>query len=424
MSQGVRFRSLFVPLSTGVPAALYEPVEGEDCSTVAFMFMHPDANFISHAGCAQLAQRGHRVLGVNSRFANLPGPTGGPYVYHEVIPDAAAGVAHLRSLPGVETVVLVGHSGGGPLFSAYQNLAENGAAAFQGSEKLTQGPDSLDGLPPADALVLLDSHVGYGAHGLFSLDPAVVDESRPTTRDPALDMFEPANGYDPGGTSYSKAFVERYLQAQAERMLRLARHAQDRIARIDTGRGDYPDDEPMVVPGLGSRLWLPDTGLLSRTRGEWPLLRADGSVQVQVVPSLRPRSGRPSDQRGYPGVLVTSVRRFLATHAIRTLPEYGVTGDGLTGVDWHSSYTSAPANLEGVTVPLLSLVMTAHWFPVPNETNFQHAGSQDKEMAMVEGATHWMTPCLAVEQTSGQFGDTLKTTFDHVDRWTRVRFEP
>ena len=117
------------------------------------------------------------------------------------------------------------------------------------------------------------------------------------------------------------------------------------------------------------------------------------------------------------------MRRFLATHAISTFPDYCITVDSLNGVDWHSSYTSVPpANLEGVSVPMLSLVMTAHYFPVPNETNFAHASSRDKEMAMVEGAVHGMTPCTAVEQTPGQFGDTLARTFDYVDRWTSARF--
>ena len=116
----------------GVPAALYEPETRGERSRIAFMFMHPDSGFISHVGCGQLAERGYRALGVNSRFTNMPGPTGGPYVYHEVIPDVAAGVAYLRSLPGVDTVILAGHSGGGPLFSAYQNLAENGAARSVG----------------------------------------------------------------------------------------------------------------------------------------------------------------------------------------------------------------------------------------------------------------------------------------------------
>ena len=421
MTASAPIRSLFMKLETSAPAALYEPEVPGDNARIAFIFIHPDGNFISHLGCTQLAQRGYRTLGVNTRFANMPGPTGGPYVYHEVIPDVAAAVQYVRSLPGVDVVVLAGHSGGGPLFSAYQNLAENGAGVFQRAELLVKGPDSLDGLPRADALVLLDAHVGYGAHALLMLDGALVDETKPSLRDPALDMFEERNGYNPGGvSSYSADFVASYNAGQARRMAGLIAYAEERIAAIDAGQGDYPDDEPMVIPGIGARIWSPDTSLLGRTRGEWPLLKADGGSEVQVVSSVRPPTGKPIDQRGYSGVLVTSVRRFLATHAIRTLPGYRIGEEELTGLDWYSSYTSAPANLEGVTVPLLSLVMSAHYFLAPNETNFAHAASADKEMAIVEGATHSMTPY--VPPTGPQFGDTVATTFDHVAAWTAARF--
>jgi hypothetical protein len=121
-------------------------------------------------------------------------------------------------------------------------------------------------------------------------------------------------------------------------------------------------------------------------------------------------------------VLVTSVRRFLATHAIRALGDYSIGEESLSGIDWHSSYTSAPADLTGVHIPLLSLVMSARYFLVPNEVNFAAAtASADKEMAMVEGAVHMMTPCTAAERTPGEFGDTVQRTFDEVARWTESR---
>jgi pimeloyl-ACP methyl ester carboxylesterase len=416
-------RAGFVKLSSGAPAALYEPVQPEDRGRVAFVFMHPDSGFISHLGCEELAARGFRVLGVNTRFANMPGPTGGPYVYHEVLPDVAAAVAYLRTLPGLDTIVLAGHSGGGPLFSAYQNLAENGVEALRGESLIERAPLELDGVPPADALVLLDGHVGYGAQALLTLDPSVVDEEHPSRRDPALDMFEARNGYEPGGSSFSAQFVAEFNAGQARRMSALVEHARSRVAAIDAGRGEYPDDEPMVIAGIGAaRIWSLDNSLLARTSGSWPLLRGDGTEVTGVVPSVRARSGRPEDQRSYTGVLVTSVRRFLATHAVRATGEYLIGPDFLRGIDWHSSYTSAPANLEGVHVPLLSLAMSAHYFLVPNEVNFAHSASADKQMAMVEGATHGMTPASALERRPGEFGDTVARVFDHVAKWTDERF--
>jgi hypothetical protein len=35
----------------------------------------------------------------------------------------------------------------------------------------------------------------------------------------------------------------------------------------------------------------------------------------------------------------------------------------------------------------------------------------------VEGASHGYGTCRQCETTPGQFGDTLKTLYDYVDRW-------
>jgi hypothetical protein len=59
---------------------------------------------------------------------------------------------------------------------------------------------------------------------------------------------------------------------------------------------------------------------------------------------------------------------------------------------------------------------------VTDETIYNHAASQDKELAFVEGAVHGFTPCRACERTPGEFGDTVKTLFDHVDAWLAARY--
>ena len=76
-------------------------------------------------------------------------------------------------------------------------------------------------------------------------------------------------------------------------------------------------------------------------------------------------------------------------------------------------------NSSGVTVQLsrfpletlnrellgLQLTLRRHWV------------SADKTIAFVEGANHGYTTCTRCEQTPGQYGDTLKTTYDYVDGW-------
>jgi cytidine deaminase len=89
----------------------------------------------------------------------------------------------------------------------------------------------------------------------------------------------------------------------------------------------------------------------------------------------------------------------------------------MRGVDWRSSYTAPPGNVQGISVPLLTIGMTGHWEFLAAEQIHEKAGSADKTIAFVEGATHVFTPCTRCERAPGEFGDTLKTTYDYVDAW-------
>jgi pimeloyl-ACP methyl ester carboxylesterase len=57
----------------------------------------------------------------------------------------------------------------------------------------------------------------------------VVDEDRPLDTDPALDPFNPANGFapPPASSTYAPAFVERYREAQWARVERIDRKARE-----------------------------------------------------------------------------------------------------------------------------------------------------------------------------------------------------
>jgi hypothetical protein len=116
------------------------------------------------------------------------------------------------------------------------------------------------------------------------------------------------------------------------------------------------------------------------------------------------------------------VRQYLSSYAVRTTADYAIGEDCLDGVDWASSSTSTPWNVEHITVPLLIMPMTAHYFLVTDEIIYEHAASTDKSIAFVEGATHGFTPCQACERTPGEYGDTVKRLFDHVDGWLAARF--
>jgi pimeloyl-ACP methyl ester carboxylesterase len=421
----------YVRLRAQTFGLLYSPSVLGPESSVGLILMHPNSDFLNHVGCSEMAKRGYRVLCINGQYFN----TRREYMIWEKVPlDVKPAVEYLRQLPGIQSVVLVGHSGGGQLMPFYQNVAENGVAACRGQGRYVDCPDELGGLPPADAIVMLDAHHGYSANTLTSMDPAVRDEVSPNVVDPALDVFNPNNGYDPAGGTYSDAFKRRYFRAQAERMLRLTDRALGRQLAITQGKGLFADDEPFLLARGQARLWQLDTSLISHTRGAYPILKSDGSTVVGVPRSVRvagvtPGSGgEPSltarTNAAYAtGAVNYTVTSWLSNNALRVDPDrYTVTEDSIEGIDWSSSNTSTPANMQGVRAPVLIMSFTGHYWMVPAEIFFQHAASQDKQLVFVEGATHNITPCRACEQVPGQYGDTVKTTFDYVAGWLRERF--
>ena len=429
----------FVRIAPRVPGVVYAPVTQAGAG-VAVVVMHDNNDFLDHPATVNLASRGYTVLAANNRFT--PDVEDRDTDWDDALRDLGAAMRFARRLPGIERVVLLGHSSGAPLAAAYQNIAENGVKACQGPEKITPCPASLAGFERADALVLLDPIFGLGANVLASVDPA----EGAGEAGAALDMYAPANGFSPGGAQYSEAFRRRFLAAQAARNARLIETALERRRVLDAGRGDYADDEPFVVPGATRtpRLWRPDLALLSHTRGAHLLLRGDGSRSTEVVRTVRVPSGlstsvadrrdRDAAQPGAAassraarpllngGTLNTTVRRFLSTFASRSTADYGIGESAVSGIDWHSSYTSTPGSLEGVSVPLLVMGMTGHYWIVSAETAWEHAASRDKSVAFVEGATHSFTPCEPCTRTPGQFGDTVAATFDHVAGWIGERF--
>lgn len=400
-------RSSFVRVGRA-QAMLYENRAAR--KSVAVLVMHSDSDYLTFSAGIELAERGYTVLCANTE-ASKP-----LFMKLGAVKDC---VEYLRGLDYVEKVVLFGHSGGATLMTAYQNVAESGGKNLRGNNMILKLSERLPELPGADGVMLVDPNWGNGAMTLFSLDPAVVTEGNPRRLDPELDLFNPANGFDPEGSHYSESFIRKFLRAQGERNNRLIDLALERLHLIEAGKGLYDDDEPFLVVGgdsnfMNNKLYAQDVSLMSRTRKEYTLLHGDGSCTREIIHTVRTPQNRRSLTANYrDGLLVTTVRRFLDSSCVRAGSDYYYGADTISGVDWSGCYCCTTGNVADVTVPLLVMGMTNGWEFSSVEGIAERAASRDKTVAFVEGATHMFCP----ERGDTRFGDTLKTTYDFAAKW-------
>jgi pimeloyl-ACP methyl ester carboxylesterase len=410
-------KATYVRLTNNSNALLKEPAQASRNERIVLINTHPDhLNTFEYFAGRQMVARGYRVIEIN-----YYGPE---RTFEEFLTPIAAAVRYARTIPGVEKVVLMGHSGGGPELSYYQEIAENGPSACQEPNRLYPcDPKGLTGLPKADAVMLLEANIG-APHRMYSLDPAV-DSSKPAARDPALDMYAPQNGFDPetDTAKYSDAFVKRFNAAQHVRSEKLIADAKAKLAAIGNHTGPFKDDEPMVIPGmaensLGARLNLPDGNVMSQTHAAHMELMRDGSAPVHVVHSVRKPAATPVANRDTLGETSqnTTIRHYLSFLALKTTPDFALTRDMMKGIDWRSSANSAPGNVEKINVPTLVMAGSCTIHLVPLEMVFDHAAAKDKEFVVVEGGNHNFGPCRP------EFGDSEKRAFDYADAWLNKRF--
>lgn len=409
-----KFRSNYVRLSEDTEGLLLEPTEPNANSRIAFVFSHPNRDNFKELPGPAIANHGYRVMLVNYR-GDRDNPDAPP---EDFLPSISEGIAYLRKLPGVEKVVLLAHSGGTHMGTLYENVAEHGPSVCQDSKKIAPcDGKEIANLEKPDGLILLDPTLG-AAHQMSAVDPAAVGK----VRDRSVDMFAKENGYDADRkkATYTPEFAKRFYAAQAARNNEIVDAALERLKLIKEGKGEFSNDEPFVVKGvgiraLGARLYQPDLSFAAHTKVPHTLIRADGTRTEEVIKSVRPSAGGKQvlgmlNELGAMNYS-TTVRGFLANSAIRADANFAFTADDITGIDWASSYTSTPSNAEGVTVPSLVLTMSCHYLIVPGEVIFDHLAAKDKTYASVEGATHLFQPCRP------EYGDTKKRVFDFVDEW-------
>ncbi|HWA63265.1 MAG TPA: hypothetical protein VG939_17950 [Caulobacteraceae bacterium] len=229
----------------------------------AFIATHYNVDFSEHYIAPYLASRGFGFLGWNTRYRGAEDL----FLLEHALIDIGVGVRWLKEVAGVETVIILGNSGGGSLMGAYQ--AEATAPTLAGELK-GAGQEALASLPKAQLYISLNAHQGRPEVLTDWMDASVVDEWDPVPTDESLNPFNPDNG-----PPYSPAFIERYRAAQRARNQRITDWAKAELERLNAA-------------GTPDRLF--------------PLFRCWGDLRMMdgtIDPSDRPT---PMCYRGHPAI--------------------------------------------------------------------------------------------------------------------------
>jgi pimeloyl-ACP methyl ester carboxylesterase len=187
---------------------------------VAAIATHYNVDFSEHYCGPLFAARGLGFLGWNTRYRGAEDQ----FILEHALVDIAAGVKWLRETAGVETIVLLGNSGGGSLMAAYQAEAAVPTLADAAVGSLRE---ALAALPQGQLYISLNAHPGRPEVLTNWMDASVVDESDPIRTDSTLDPFNPENG-----PPYSQEFIAKYRAAQRARNQQITDWAKTELARL------------------------------------------------------------------------------------------------------------------------------------------------------------------------------------------------
>lgn len=318
----------------------------------AVIAAHYQIDFSEHYLADYLATRGIGFLGWNTRFRGFESS----FLLDHALVDLGVGVRWLREVQNIETLILLGNSGGGSLMAAYQ------------AQALDPHVTPLDGMRPAAGLTELlpaDGYVASAAHPgrpevlTAWMDASVIDELDPIATDPELDLFSGQNG-----PPFSPEFVERYRAAQLARNHSITDWVEKELKRV---RAAGFSDRPFTV----LRTW------------------ADPRM---VDPTLEPTKRPPNTC--YAGVPVHANRSAHGIAAACTLRSW------LGMWSMRHAQTRAEPHLARIKCP--ALVINAEQdtgvFPSDAERIYDALGSADKTSASIDSDHYFTTPGARSEQ--------------------------
>ncbi|MDB5942356.1 MAG: hypothetical protein JWQ13_1922 [Ramlibacter sp.] len=291
---------------------------------VAAIVMHPTSNFMGHYLIQPLAQRGVACMGLNSRYVG----NDSLLLMERVIQDLGAGVQFLRA-QGYDKVVLIGNSGGASLSAFYQAQAQK----LTIETMLDGDPANLSpaDLPPVEGLALCAAHEGRSTLMRNWIDPSVVDEHDALAADPALDMYNPANG-----PPFTPQFLARFQAGQQARLAKIEHWVDQRLRllRSQQAPGSARDEAFLVYRTHADPRCL-DLSLDPNER-ELGSVWGKGAAGARAVNYAASQMGR-----------ITSLTAFLSQWSSR-------------------SRADGPSNLAKTSVPVLLCTYTADQSTFPS----------------------------------------------------------
>ncbi len=199
---------------------------------VAMIATHYQIDFSEHYIAEYMATRGIGFLGWNTRFRGYESS----FLLDHALVDIGVGVRWLREVQRVETIVLLGNSGGGSLMAAYQAQAVDPHVTPLDGMRPAAG---LTELPPADGYIASAAHPGRPEVLTAWMDASVVDENDALATDAALDLFTRENG-----PPYSSEFIASYRAAQVARNEAITDWVEAEVKRV---RAAGFSDRPFTV---------------------------------------------------------------------------------------------------------------------------------------------------------------------------------
>ncbi len=317
-------------------------------SKTAIVFSHPIGGGAFLPVVKAMAERGHHVLYINTRYRG----NDTALILEKCALDLGAGIKDAATRFGYSRFILGGWSGGGSLSLFYQEQAEQPTI----TDTPAGDPVDLMGaeLIPADGVFLVAAHVSRSATLTEWLDPSIRDELAPDDRDPALDLYNPDN---PNQPPYSAGYVEQFRQAQVDRSNRITDWAQDRLQQLRR-QGDDQREHAFVVHGtMADPRWLDPSLDPNQRKPNWCYLGDPRIVNHSPVGLAR----------------FTTLRSWLSQWSLR---ESRVHGE---------------RNAAGTSIPALVVGNMADDACTPSHARRLYAAipHDDKDLFEIDGATHY-----------------------------------